>query len=207
LTGKACPCAPGYVCNSANKCAKKGEGGAGGSGATGGTSGTGGTDRDSGGTGGADRDSGGTGGDGDGSITFRDAELPDTGMGFDAALTFDAGPMCTPVTPSGACPTGCSRCEGQTCIIDCDYPYACGLVMAPCPAGWGCTVICSGPGACAAPFSMKCSDGPCLLQCGVSTCLGASIDCGTGACEVRCEGGSKPAVACGSACSCNQTGC
>jgi hypothetical protein len=205
LAGLSCPCAPDYTCLHA-KCVKKGQGG--GSGGTSGTAGTAGSDHDSGagGTGGPDRDSGGGHG-GDSSITFRDAELPDTGMGFDASLTFDAGPMCPAVAPSGACPSGCSRCEGQTCIIDCDYPYACGLVMAPCPPGWGCTVICSGPGACAAPFSMECSDGPCLLQCGVSTCLGAKIDCGTGACEVRCEGGaSPPAVNCGSACSCND-GC
>lgn len=206
LAGLPCPCAPDYKCVD-HKCVKSGQG----AGGSAGTAGTGGTDRDSGGggTGGRDRDSGGggTGGKPDGSIMFPDAELPDTGMGFDAALTFDAGPMCPAVTPSGACPMGCSRCEGDTCIIDCDYPYACGLVMAPCPAGWGCTVICSGPGACAAPFAMKCSDGPCLLQCGTSTCLGAKIDCGAGACEVRCEGGaSPPAVNCGSACACNN-GC
>lgn len=209
LTGKACPCAPGWLCNANNLCVKSLDGesgtggmdggdGPGGDGGRGGTGGTGGSGRDSG--------AGGTGGRRDGAMEFDAAGLPDAGKGFDAAITFDAGSACPPPpAPTEPCPAQCDRCEGSTCIFDCNYPYACGLLLPPCPAGWGCTALCTGPGACAAPFGLQCADGPCLLQCGVSTCLGGRMICGTGPCETRCQGGSAPpGVECGSACSCTE---
>jgi hypothetical protein len=206
LDGRACPCAPGYVCNvETNECVKSLDG----TGGTAATGGTGGVDRDSGagGTGGlGDRDSG-EGGSGDAALPYDASALADARVGFDAATTFDAGPMCPNVAGSGTCPAVCTRCENGTCIVDCNYPYACGLAQLKCPMGWACSILCSSAaGACSAPLSVQCADGPCLIQCASGACLGSKMVCGSGACEARCNPGSgQPAVECGSACSC--TGC
>jgi hypothetical protein len=99
----------------------------------------------------------------------------------------------------GACPGVCSRCEGGTCIIECDDPGDCDGAIT-CPADMPCDVRCELAGSCS--DGITCSNARCEVTCsGTGSCSG-DISCtsacacvttcsGTGACsniDIECPG-------------------
>jgi hypothetical protein len=139
----------------------------------------------------------------------------------------------TPTPPGGVCPMAvCSSCSGGTCIIACDSNNSCKNATLNCPAGWDCEVQCNGNNSCE-DATINCPDehdclvecfsdnarcknsvmncgtnGTCHMECvSGNACDGADVICGLNDCSAACIASNKPAVACGSACSCDDGGC
>lgn len=95
-----------------------------------------------------------------------------------------------------ACPAVCSRCEGGTCIIECDTAGECDQRVI-CPAGLDCDVRCQLAGSCGA--GVQCSTGRCSIACDGAGSCGGDLDCGDAcACVTSCGG----AGACGGTTTC-----
>lgn len=140
-----------------------------------------------------------------------------------------AGLCCgdAPVAPGGACPATCTGgCSpANVCVIACGDD-ACIDSTISCPAGFACTLHCTGNKSCRGAtlecpstypcqvdcadenqnctnFTINCADGVCDLLCPAGAC-GAStlLNCGTNRCQAECLGNSKPTMSCGSSCDC-----
>ena len=106
-------------------------------------------------------------GDGGQSIADADPNAPDTGP--DALVT---------------CPAGCSRCDLDTCVVECLTNDSCAEPVV-CPPGIPCRVECTGKNTCNG--GIDCGDSTdCLVNCiGNDSCQGL-ITCGTLPCRVNC---------------------
>jgi hypothetical protein len=147
------------------------------------------------------------------------------GQGGTAGSGGDDCPV-DPQPPGGACPEECDRCDGDTCVFECDAINECLSRNMVCPDGFACLVECEANASCALAqvtcpaeeacaldcarnnacpnLSMACGDGSCTGTCGATnSCVGVDVTCGTGACSAACaEAAVGPALACGDACSC-----
>jgi len=130
-----------------------------------------------------------------------------------------------PQAPGGTCPATCTGgCIGDVCQIDCNGAQSCKDATVACPEGWACEVQCGSTESCnnlvvdcplrytcnvlcsgdCQGLDLQCDTGTCDLFCGGgASCLGAGITCGGNACQATCQGGVKPSVSCGSACTCS----
>lgn len=116
----------------------------------------------------------------------------------------DAPVIDSSMLPDGfVCPSECSSCSGDTCIISCTTAGACTSPVV-CPTGMPCMVDCAGDNACAGGIDCT-KASSCQISCGGNlSCAGATA-CGTGACNVSCGGPSscKGAIACSQSCKCD----
>jgi len=97
----------------------------------------------------------------------------------------------------GPCDSSEITCPaGFHCTIWCSGVDSCNMKRIACPEGTECSVVCTGPSSCQS-LQMQCSTtGPCTLGCGAAlgACQGAQIQCGTNACAATCEGTEKPEI-------------
>lgn len=155
-----------------------------------------------------------------------DAAKPDVGSG--------EGGTCPPGVTSAPpkCPTVCSACDGDRCVIRCSGPSSCGARRIDCPPGMKCRVECSGISSCGG-LELRCPEtgacellcsatstcgnvqvrcptsAPCSVACGgLSSCNGGQVQCGAGACTATCGalGAKLSKVDCGPSCKCTN-GC
>jgi hypothetical protein len=122
-----------------------------------------------------------------------DGDLVDTGAVDAPGPTADAPP----------CPSVCSRCELDVCVISCEASGACpGQVT--CPAGLRCRVDCNGTGSCAGGVDCRAATA-CDVRCGGDDACGDAVDCAAGPCAVVCSGAASCAlgVDCRAACACD----
>jgi hypothetical protein len=121
---------------------------------------------------------------------------------------FDGSPDPDGDTPDAPleCPADCTRCEGATCVVECDTAMACEAPIA-CPAGFDCQIACTGGGSCRGGIECT-TGGDCAIECSGDGSCEALILCSGGACEVVCSGvnSCENGVDCSAACSC-QTDC
>ena len=115
-----------------------------------------------------------------------------------------------PAVDALVCPSECTRCEGNRCIIDCSETDDCEAVVT-CPAGIACEVECDGVDSCAG--GIDCSQATeCILSCGGIDSCAQSVTCGAGACDIACTGIDSCAAGldCRESCDCRsicQSGC
>jgi hypothetical protein len=111
----------------------------------------------------------------------------------------------------GGCPVECDSCTGTACNI----LVTSGGKDITCPAGFSCSIMCSGDGACG---DIVCGPDACTITCqGTAAC--GTIDCATScSCQVNCPSGDcggntcptgRQGIACvnGTNCSPGPTGC
>jgi hypothetical protein len=104
--------------------------------------------------------------------------------------------------PQPACPSVCSECNNDTCLIACAGPNAC-PVLVTCPAGWECEVECLGDQSC--PAGVSCGQAKsCAVLCDGNGACEAGVSCGPGPCDVECLGLSACLVIdCSESCACD----
>jgi hypothetical protein len=123
----------------------------------------------------------------------------------------DAGPPATPDAGNSApdassCPAGCTRCEDDTCVVECIEDDSCGDPVV-CPPGLPCLVVCEGIGSCAAGIDCSAA-ASCDLRCTSREACNGEIRCGEGRCSVTCSARDTCAggVDCTDSCAC-ETSC
>lgn len=117
----------------------------------------------------------------------------------DAGSDPDADPA---IDASFVCPSECTSCEGESCLIDCSVTGSCAIEVM-CPTGLACNVTC-GASACAG--GIDCSQAAdCVIQCPFNQSCSGPILCGTGSCDVQCGGPDSctGGIDCSNACACD----
>ena len=125
---------------------------------------------------------------------------------IDAGVVQDGARIDAPGLPIDAavCPAICTSCDPSThsCTIDCSVDGRC-VNNGPvnCPAGYFCNIDCSPAGSCR---NVGCVGAlGCTIACtGQGACR--TTTCGAGSCDVSCSGEfSCRTVACGESCQCD----
>lgn len=183
LAGRPCPCVDPYACDpSTSTCQLASLGVAPGDGDS---SGDGDGDGDGAVSGGGDVGGGDVGGDGDvsgdGDATSFPPLVRDSGVTMlpDGAVTMPTL-ECPTLPPPGACPPECSNCDNGVCTFTCLIPGVQCTLPQVCPPGWPCLMDCAGTAGGCNAGSLICADGPCQVNCNISTCMGLTVKCGTG---------------------------
>jgi hypothetical protein len=117
-----------------------------------------------------------------------DADVPGGDGGPDAAFV---------------CPAACSRCDLDTCVMNCDADGSCPDLVV-CPVGVKCKVECGGASSCAA--GVDCSDAAsCVIECSNNLACAGPISCGDFRCRVECDGADScgGGIDCTDACQCD----
>lgn len=120
----------------------------------------------------------------------RDAASSDGGID---AVGVDAGP----------CPSVCTSCVANTCLIRCAGTNSCAQRIL-CPPGMACEVDCAGEGSCR--NGVWCQDAiDCKIDCDGDGSCGGSMRCGDAACDVTCGGTASCAqgIDCHLSCACD----
>jgi hypothetical protein len=127
--------------------------------------------------------------------------------GLCVAIGVDAppGPKKDAGIDASLCPSQCTSCSGNKCIIDCAAGAVCTNVIVTCPAGFNCDVRCNTQNSCRSGVICPQGSFTCDIQCsGNSACRG--VMCGPGKCNVSCTGqNSCRGVNCGQSCACDVT--
>lgn len=106
---------------------------------------------------------------GDGGQSLADADPAAADTGPDALFT---------------CPVGCTRCDADTCVIECALSDGCPDPVV-CPAGLPCRVECTGKNSCNGGIDCS-SASDCLINCIGNDSCQALITCGVPPCRVNC---------------------
>jgi hypothetical protein len=132
-------------------------------------------------------DDGTADGDGGGGAT-SDAALPARDAGGEPDAT--------------GCPAACTRCDQDTCAIDCLEDGSCADPVV-CPPGLACTVICDGRNSCESGVDCSAADS-CDVRCTSREACAGPIECGPGACSVGCTARDSCAggIDCSDSCTC-----
>lgn len=129
--------------------------------------------------------------------------IGDANLSIDATPDAPLSPADAQVTDATPCPSECTSCQNDLCLIVCDQANDC-FVDVICPADMRCQVTCSGASACAGVIDCTMAT-DCDITCSNSfTCLG-KVRCGTGGpCTVTCSGADSCAegIDCRNSCVC-----
>ena len=109
----------------------------------------------------------------------------------------DAGEMC---------PSQCTTCDltGKTCDVNCEQAGSACAQNIVCPEGFTCTIECTTQGSCRQNIDCTKGDG-CTLTCSAGQSC-AHVACGSGACDVMCNGlNTCKTVDCSNSCACDVT--
>ena len=102
------------------------------------------------------------------------------------------------------CPSGCDRCDliQKTCEINCGQGDRCGGSL--CPAGYACTISCTGNNACTASPTCAATARSCKFTCSGNNSCG-NVQCANGVpCDVNCAtDGACQNIECGAGARCN----
>src|SRR6188508_7175 len=100
-------------------------------------------------------------GDGGQSVADADPLAPDATVGPDSSFV---------------CPETCSRCDGDTCIMDCPQSDSCATAVV-CPPGVKCRVECGGKNSCGGTIDCSAAS-ECLIYCIGNDSCDSLITCG-----------------------------
>jgi hypothetical protein len=126
----------------------------------------------------------------------------------DGGSLFDADPNAPDADPNApdagfVCPVICSRCESDTCVMDCALPDACAVEVV-CPPGMKCRVECGGRNACGGGIDCSAAS-DCLVYCNANDTCDSLITCGPGPCRVNCTASATCTLGidCADSCQCD----
>jgi hypothetical protein len=116
---------------------------------------------------------------------------------IDTMVAIDAPPF--------VCPSSCTTCVDQTCIMRCDTASSC-TSQVVCPAGVACRVECSGMDSCGGGVDCTTATA-CEVVCNAELSCGGAITCGAGPCKVDCAARDACAsnINCNASCRCDVT--
>ena len=127
-------------------------------------------------------------GDGGQAVADADPDAPDAHVGPDSSFV---------------CPPTCSRCDVDTCVMDCAVSDACATEVV-CPPGVKCRVECTGKNSCGGGIDCTTAS-ECLVICIGNDSCDSLISCGTGPCRVNCTSPSTctAGIDCADSCRCD----